>query len=74
LINDLERRPLGLWLARYGGRLLSSSPVVHVDGPRSVEGAFTLAEARGLAEQAGLHGATIVRRWPFRYLLAWRRP
>ena len=74
LINDLERSSTGYWLAYVGTRLLSRSEVVHVDGPRSVEGAFTVAEARQLAELAGLSGATVSKRWPCRYLLRWRRP
>ena len=74
LINDLRRCAVGLLAARLVTRLLTSSPVVHVDGPRSVEAAFTVAEARQLAEDAGLTGATITRHWPFRYLLSWRRP
>ena len=74
LVSDLERSRAGLALARLGTRLLSASPVVHVDGPRSVEGAFTPDEVRSLAGRAGLRGATVVRRWPCRYLLAWARP
>src|SRR5204862_714569 len=54
LINDLRRSTLGLWLAQAGSRLLTTSRVVHVDGPRSVRAAFTLAEAAALARQAGL--------------------
>jgi 2-polyprenyl-3-methyl-5-hydroxy-6-metoxy-1,4-benzoquinol methylase len=73
LVNDLERGWTG-WLAAYvGTRLLTTSHVVHVDGPRSVEGAFTVAEARSLTERAGLAGALVKRRWPFRWLLTWRR-
>jgi hypothetical protein len=74
LVNDLMRSRAGYLLAWVGTRLLSRSPVVHFDGPRSVEGAFTVAEARALAEQAGLAGAVVGRRWPCRYLLSWRRP
>jgi SAM-dependent methyltransferase len=74
LVNDLARSLTGLALAHVGGRLLTRSDVVHVDGPRSVAAAFTPAEARGLAEQAGLAGATVVRRWPCRWLLTWERP
>jgi SAM-dependent methyltransferase len=74
LVNDLERSAAGLALAVVGTRLLSRSDVVHVDGPRSVEGAFTLGEARRLAEAAGLTGASVRWRWPFRYLLSWARP
>jgi hypothetical protein len=74
LVNDLVRSRAGLLLAHLGTRLLSLSPVVHTDGPRSVEGAFTLAEVGDLADRAGLAGATVARRWPCRFLLTWRRP
>jgi 2-polyprenyl-3-methyl-5-hydroxy-6-metoxy-1,4-benzoquinol methylase len=73
LVNDLIRSRVGLALAHVAGRILTTSDVVHVDGPLSVEGAFTMEEARTLAERAGLHGATVRWRWPFRYLLKWDR-
>jgi 2-polyprenyl-3-methyl-5-hydroxy-6-metoxy-1,4-benzoquinol methylase len=73
LVNDLERGWTGLVLAHVVTRLLTTSGVVHVDGPRSVEAAFTRAEAGALAERAGLAGARVRRRWPFRWLLSWRR-
>ena len=73
LVNDLARSPIGYIAAWAGTRLLTRSPIVHFDGPLSVEGAFTPAEALALAEQAGLTGATVRRRWPFRYLLRWSR-
>jgi 2-polyprenyl-3-methyl-5-hydroxy-6-metoxy-1,4-benzoquinol methylase len=73
LVNDLERSRAGFVLAYVGTRILSFSPVVHTDGPRSVEGAFTVDEARELAIRGGLEGCTVVRRWPCRYLLKWRR-
>jgi SAM-dependent methyltransferase len=74
LINDLVRSWLGLGLAHLATHLFTASDVVHNDGPRSVEGAFTIAEVRTLAGQAGMHGAVLRRRWPFRYLLTWSRP
>jgi 2-polyprenyl-3-methyl-5-hydroxy-6-metoxy-1,4-benzoquinol methylase len=74
LVNDLARSWAGLALAHVGARLLSASPVVHTDGPRSVQSAFTPAEALTMAGRAGLRGATVTRRWPCRYLLTWRRP
>jgi SAM-dependent methyltransferase len=74
LVNDLVRCVGGLLLACVGTRLLSRSWVVHTDGPRSVQGAFTVAELRALADEAGLRGAEVERRWPFRMLLTWRRP
>ena len=69
LINDLVRGIAGYWTAYAGTRLLTSSAVVRTDGLRSVEGAFTLAEARVLAREAGLRGSTVEPRWPFRFLL-----
>jgi len=74
LVNDLARSRRGYLLAWAGTRILSRSPIVHVDGPLSVEGAFTPVEALDLAQRAGLSGATVRRRWPFRYLLRWSRP
>jgi SAM-dependent methyltransferase len=74
LINDLRRCRLGFLLAWLGTRILTASPVARVDGPRSVEAAFTLEEVRALADQAGMEGATLSRHWPCRFLLAWRRP
>ena len=73
LINDLRRCRGGYLLAYFGTRLLSRSTVTHVDGPLSVEAAFTVSEAASLAEKAGLVGATVSKRWPCRYLLAWKR-
>jgi SAM-dependent methyltransferase len=72
LIQDLRRSSAGLHLARLAARLFCRSPVVHTDAPLSVRAAFTLGEARQLAHAAGLEGATVVPRWPFRFLLSWR--
>src|SRR5436305_8931277 len=41
LVNDLRRARRGWLLAAAACRLLTRSPVVHVDGPRSVAAAFT---------------------------------
>jgi SAM-dependent methyltransferase len=73
LVNDLIRSPLGYVLAWGGCRLLTRSPVVHFDGPTSVAAAFTVGEARALADRAGLAGAVLTRHWPERFLLTWRR-
>ena len=73
LVNDLRRTRLGYALAWWGGRLLTRSPIVHVDGPMSVAAAFTCQEALQLAGEAGLDGATCTRRWPQRFLMAWRK-
>jgi len=71
LINDLERSWLNwnmVWLASH---LLTRSPVVHMDGPRSVAGAFNQLEVLELANQAGLINVKVETRWPCRYLLSW---
>ena len=73
LVQDLLRSRLGYVLAWSGLRLLSRSDVAHVDGPRSVRAAFTLPEARVMAEEAGLRAATVHRAWPERFILSWRR-
>jgi 2-polyprenyl-3-methyl-5-hydroxy-6-metoxy-1,4-benzoquinol methylase len=73
LVSDLARSRLG-WTAAYlVTRLLTTSEVVHTDGPLSVEGAFTPEEVLDLAHRAGLRRASVVRRWPFRFLLTWTR-
>lgn len=73
LVDDLRRTRAGYWLAWLGCRVLTRSPVVHMDGPLSVAGAFTSAEAIRLAEAAGLCGATLTHHWPQRFLLRWSR-
>jgi len=73
LVNDLCRSTLTRALVGLGCRVLSRSPVVHVDGPRSARAAWTAAELRGLAERAGLTRAAVKRRLPCRMLLDWRR-
>ena len=74
LINDLVRSRTGLMLAHAATRLLTTSRVVHADGPQSVRAAFTLDEIRAMATDAGLAGFQLVKRWPCRFLLRWRRP
>jgi hypothetical protein len=65
---------LGYMLACLGTHVLTSSPVVHEDGPQSVRAAFTIPEARQLAEQAGWNEPAIAWHWPCRFLLQSRRP
>jgi 2-polyprenyl-3-methyl-5-hydroxy-6-metoxy-1,4-benzoquinol methylase len=72
LVSDLRRTLSGFVLAWVGCRLLSRSPVVHVDGPRSVRAAFRTSEVRQLAARAGLAGAKLEECWPQRFLLSWR--
>ncbi|MFO0909840.1 MAG: methyltransferase domain-containing protein [Isosphaeraceae bacterium] len=71
--DDLIRNRLGHLLAWVGCHVLSTSRVVHYDGPLSVRSAFTLDEIERVASRAGLEGATLTRHWPQRFLLCWRR-
>lgn len=73
LVNDLCRSAFGYGLVWLGCRFLTRSPIVHVDGPRSVQSAFSLNEIREVARQGGLAGAIVERRWPCRFLLQWSR-
>ncbi len=74
LVDDLCRSRLGYFLAWVGTRIVTRSPVVHIDGPLSVRAAFTTEEISGLARTAGLEGATIRRHWPERFSLTWVQP
>ncbi len=69
LVNDLRRTRMGYWLAWLGCRILTRCYVVHVDGPMSVEGAFTSNEAVSIATQAGLRNLSITHHWPQRFIL-----
>ena len=59
-------------MAYLGVRVLLCNDVCHADGPRSVDGAFTIDEAKALAEAAGLCGCSVVAKFPFRFLPSWR--
>ena len=73
VINDLRRSAAAYRFTRWGTRVVSRSPVVHHDGPVSVEAAFTLDEARDFAREVGLAGAVIRKSFPFRLQITWRR-
>ncbi|MBI1348622.1 methyltransferase domain-containing protein [bacterium] len=74
LANDLRRTTFGYLAAWVGCRLLTRSHIVHVDGPRSVAGAFSCEEIRDLAMKAGLSSIRLTTHWPQRFLLRWDRP
>jgi hypothetical protein len=72
-VDDLRRNRLGTALAVVGMQFLTRCDVVHTDGLRSVRAAFTIDEAAGLAQRAGLGNYTIRSHWPFRFLLTSRK-
>jgi 2-polyprenyl-3-methyl-5-hydroxy-6-metoxy-1,4-benzoquinol methylase len=63
LISDLRRTRLGMTLAWLAGHALTRSPVVAVDE----------SEVAWLARRSGLAGFRLVRRWPQRWVLSWRK-
>jgi 2-polyprenyl-3-methyl-5-hydroxy-6-metoxy-1,4-benzoquinol methylase len=71
VISDLRRSRFGYLIAWFGGRILSRSKIVHHDGPVSVRAAWTIAEMRQFASQAGLGIFHIHRSFPQRMLLIW---
>ncbi len=73
IVDDLRRSRSGYFLAWLGGRLLSRSPLVHVDGPLSVRAAFTVSEAKELALRSGWQGVAVEKRWPQRYTMTMTR-
>ncbi len=70
-VQDLLRTRMGYALAWITVRTVTRSPVVRVDGIRSVLAAYSLHEVESLARKAGLRGARIRRCWPQRFSLAW---
>jgi 2-polyprenyl-3-methyl-5-hydroxy-6-metoxy-1,4-benzoquinol methylase len=74
LVNDIVRGWANHLLVALGARLVTRSPVVHVDAVRSIRAAFTRREAAELADRAGLAGACVESRWPCRLLLTWSKP
>lgn len=69
LVEDLRRCRWGSLLAAVIPRLVSSSPVVHVDARLSARAAYTVQEVRQLADRAGLAGTRVRRHWPARLQL-----
>lgn len=74
VVDDLSRSRLALGLTWLGTRVLGRSHVFHVDGPRSVHAAFRQQELADLPRRAGLDGARLEKRFPFRLILTWKKP
>lgn len=70
---DLLRSRPGYALAWFGTRALACNDVCRNDGPLSVAKAFSLGEARAIANHAGLDEGVLETRFPFRFLFRWTR-
>ena len=69
LVFDLARARLAYYGALAMTRVLRMDPITRFDAPASVRRAYTLAEMRALATQAGLRDARVTMRFPFRLAL-----
>lgn len=73
VVGDLARSWSAWAVTAVMTRVLSQSRLVHVDGPRSVRAAFVAEELADLANEAGLEGASVMRQFPFRLVLTWKK-
>jgi 2-polyprenyl-3-methyl-5-hydroxy-6-metoxy-1,4-benzoquinol methylase len=71
ILNDITRSWVSWWSIFVTARILTRSPVVHIDSGLSVSAAFTIEEIRQLAEEAGLKGVRVSSQFPFRLMLSW---
>lgn len=74
VVSDLRRSVIGWAVTWLMCRLVTRSPIVHFDGPASVQAAWTVDEVRQMAQEAGLEGARVEACWPWRMLLIWEKP
>jgi ubiquinone/menaquinone biosynthesis C-methylase UbiE len=73
-VIDLHRHALAYFLYATAGRLLLRSPLVREDGALSILRSFLPEELRRLGERAGLSGAKVERRFPYRLVLSGGKP
>jgi ubiquinone/menaquinone biosynthesis C-methylase UbiE len=69
-VIDLHRHALAYYLYTTAGRLILHNPLVREDGALSILRGFLPSELRRLAERAGLSGAKVERRFPYRLVLS----
>jgi len=73
VVNDLERHPWAWMSIRLLGRLTAKGHIFRHDSALSVLRGFQKAELEALCREAGLEGVEIRHRFPFRWVLIWRR-
>jgi ubiquinone/menaquinone biosynthesis C-methylase UbiE len=69
-VIDIHRHALAYFFYTTAGRLLLHSQLVREDGALSILRGFLPEELRRLAERAGLAGAKVERRFPYRLVLS----
>ncbi len=70
LVNDLRRHRVPWGFISVVTRLFGMHAMVRHDGPLSVLRGFTPAELEQAGREAGQAHATVVRRWPYRVVMA----
>lgn len=73
IVNDLVRSEISYAIVWLGTRIFSRSPIVHYDGPVSVNASYTNSELLELAQKAGMRNSSVKACPPCRQLLIWRR-
>ena len=73
IVNDLRRNRIAICLGKLMARTIITNPIARFDTPASCERAFTVAELRALAMQAGMGAVTIHRHRFFRMALVGRK-
>jgi 2-polyprenyl-3-methyl-5-hydroxy-6-metoxy-1,4-benzoquinol methylase len=73
IVSDLQRSRVNHALIWLACRLVTTSPVVHFDGPASVRNSYTAHELSRLSKEAGMHGAQVQQIFPCRMMLVWRK-
>lgn len=74
IVSDLVRGHLPLLAFRLVQPLFARQALTRHDGALSIRRAYTPAELRALARQAGLAGARVHTHFPWRMTLVWDRP
>jgi ubiquinone/menaquinone biosynthesis C-methylase UbiE len=69
-VIDLHRHPVAYYFYTTVGRLFLHNRLVREDGALSILRGFLPRELRRLAERAGLSGAKVERRFPYRLVLS----
>lgn len=68
-VIDLHRHPVAYYFYKTAGRLFFHNRLIREDGALSILRGFAPGELRRLAERAGLAGAKVERRFPYRLVL-----
>lgn len=73
IINDLRRNRIAICLSKLMAHTIITNPIARFDAPASCERAFSIAELRTMAAQAGMGDITIRRHRFFRMALVGRK-